>query len=424
MGIYLGLGANLGDRQTNLSRALDELAARGVRILRISPMVETPAMLPEDAPDDWNRPYLNFVVECSTERSPEQLLDACKEVEQALARNNPARWSPRPIDIDILLWDREQIDTPRLRIPHPSIAERNFVLTPLLALQADLTIPGRGSKTVLQWSQSLAHRIPLWMGIVNLTPDSFSDGGQFLEWPRIEAHIDAMVAAGAQIVDLGAESTRPGAQALQASEELTRLLPVLERLTDKYKQQRLKPQISVDTYHVETARQALAAGADIINDVSGLTAPGMIELAASGGADWVAMHHVTVPADPARTLSKTEDPVAQVERWLAAQCEIWQRAGIDPARVVFDPGIGFGKSALQSLKLLRGQAQFRKYGLRQLIGHSRKSFLAGLAGQDMAARDLNTIGISLQLAAQGVDILRVHNVAAHVVAYRGWSHAL
>jgi dihydropteroate synthase len=150
----------------------------------------------------------------------------------------------------------------------------------------------------------------------------------------------------------------------------------------------------------------------------------MLELAASSPAEWVAMHQLTLPADRNRTLAPDCDPVEAVERWLVERLEAWQRAGLDTDRIVFDPGIGFGKTALQSLRLLREQDRFDHYGLRRLIGHSRKSFLAGIAGQDMAARDLNTVGVSLQLAARGVEILRVHNVGAHATAYRGWAHAL
>ena len=179
----------------------------------------------------------------------------------------------------------------------------------------------------------------------------------------------------------------------------------------------------MDTYHPETARRALALGVDLINDVSGLTSREMVELAAESGKDFVAMHNVGVPADPARTIPPGEDPVAAVERWLEARLGEWQSAGLDLARIVFDPGIGFGKNPLQSLRLLRGIGRFERYGLRCLVGHSRKSFMHRLAAE-RTERDLFTIGVSLNLCAQSVEILRVHDVGAHVAAYRGWSHAL
>jgi len=423
MNVYLGLGSNLGSRRANLSRALASLASGGTRVLRVSPVVESPAMLPDDAPPEWNVPFLNLVAECRTDDPPDALLDRLKAIERELGRGEHARWAPREIDLDILLWGNEQIATERLRVPHPGITERAFVLTPLAALEPLLTIPGRGHKTVLEWSRLPGRHIPLWMGIVNVTPDSFSDGGRFVDWPAVDAHVDALHAGGAELVDVGAESTRPNATPLDAADEWARLEPVLGPLLDKHAGALLRPRFSIDTYHAETARRALALGVDLINDVSGLTSREMVELAAESGKDFVAMHNVGVPADPARTIPPSEDPVAAVERWLEARLGEWQSVGLDLARVVFDPGIGFGKNPLQSLRLLRGIGRFERYGLRCLVGHSRKSFMHRLAAE-RTERDLFTIGVSLNLSAQSVEILRVHDVAAHVAAYRGWSHAL
>jgi 2-amino-4-hydroxy-6-hydroxymethyldihydropteridine diphosphokinase/dihydropteroate synthase len=423
MDIHLGLGSNLGDRRGHLARALDLLARAGTRVLRVSPVVESPAMLPEDAPPEWNQPFLNLVAYCRTDDSPHALLDRLKAIERELGRSERGRWAPREIDLDLLLWGAEQITTERLRVPHPGITERAFVLTPLAALEPLLTIPGRGHKTVLEWSRAPDRHIPLWMGIVNVTPDSFSDGGRFEGWPAVDAHVDALHAAGAEIVDVGAESTRPNATVLAANEEWARLEPVLGKLLDKHAGVPLRPRFSIDTYHPETARRALALGVDAINDVSGLTSREMVELAAENrDRDFVAMHNVGVPADPARTIPPDQDPVAAVERWLEARLGEWQRAGLDLARIVFDPGIGFGKNPLQSLRLLRDVARFERYGVRVLVGHSRKSFMHKIAGEK-TDRDLFTIGVSLSLCARSVEILRVHDVAAHVAAYRGWAHA-
>jgi dihydropteroate synthase len=184
----------------------------------------------------------------------------------------------------------------------------------------------------------------------------------------------------------------------------------------------LRPRFSIDTYHVATARRALALGADIINDVGGLTTGDMIELAATSEAEFVAMHNLGLPADKSRTLPTDRDPTVAVEEWLEKRRNEWGRAGVDLTRVVFDPGIGFGKNALQSLELLRNIELFQRFGLRLLVGHSRKSFMHGVAAADRLDRDLFTIGASLRLCRASVDILRVHNVAAHVAAYRGWAH--
>ena len=423
MTIYLGLGANLGDRRNNLTRAIDCLAARGVAPLRVSPVVESAALVPEASPDDWNLPYLNLVLECETGLSPRDLLTVCKRIEAELGRIHSERWSPRPIDIDILLYHDEIVDAAGLTIPHPDMQLRNFVLVPLAALDPELTIPGRGRETVLAHSQKLEQRIPLWMGIVNLTPDSFSDGGQLTDTPSIEAHVDAMLDAGAHSIDLGAESTRPGAQPLTATQELARLEPTLECLAAKYRNQWLRPRLSVDTYHPEVARRALELGVDIINDVSGLGTPEMLDLAESSKAEWIAMHQLGLPADPTRTLPKNEAPGDQLERWLEARLKLWERAGIERRRIIFDPGIGFGKTARQSLELLRHPERFARFGLRQLIGHSRKSFIGSFHDAAPMERDLATLGLSLHLIERGVDILRVHNVAAHTTAYRAWVQA-
>jgi 2-amino-4-hydroxy-6-hydroxymethyldihydropteridine diphosphokinase/dihydropteroate synthase len=234
MRTYLGLGSNLGDRRANIARALESLTRGGHPVLRVSPVVESPAMLPDDAPADWNRPYLNVVAECEAPGSPDDLLDRLKQIEVDLGRGEHARWAPRTIDLDILLWGTERIATERLSVPHSGITERAFVLTPLAALAPLATIPGRGTKTLLEWSRAPGRHIPLWMGILNVTPDSFSDGGRFESWTAVEAQADTLVAAGASFIDVGAESTRPGATPLDAEQEWQRLERVLAPLIEKY----------------------------------------------------------------------------------------------------------------------------------------------------------------------------------------------
>jgi 2-amino-4-hydroxy-6-hydroxymethyldihydropteridine diphosphokinase / dihydropteroate synthase len=422
MQIYLGLGSNLGDRREHLATAVRALAARRIAVDRVSPVVESPAMLPDDAPAEWNQPFLNLVVACRTQDSPVEVLASLKAIERELGRAATARWAPRPIDIDILLWGEATIATEELTVPHAGLAERAFVLAPLAALAPRLTIPGLGGATVLERSQRHGQHIPLWMGIVNVTPDSFSDGGAFVDGPTVDTHVDRLLEAGAEIIDIGAESTRPGATPLDADTEWRRLEPVLGALLEKHRRATLGPQFSVDTYHPETARRAIDLGVDIINDVSGLTTRAMVELAAMSNRDFIAMHNLGVPADPARVLPLGSDPGASIEHWLDERLGEWQRAGLDVGRIVFDPGIGFGKNPLQSLKVLRDMRRFERFGLRCVVGHSRKSFMHRFAAAGNEDRDLFTIGASLSLCQQGVDILRVHNVAAHVAAYRGWAH--
>jgi 2-amino-4-hydroxy-6-hydroxymethyldihydropteridine diphosphokinase/dihydropteroate synthase len=422
METYLGLGSNLGGRMANLRSALIALETNGLEIRRVSPVVESPAALPAGAEPEWNKPFLNIAVRADTKLRPAELLRLAKQIERELGRNSAPRWAPRPIDIDILLYEDQTVVADNLVIPHPEMHKRPFVLTPLMMVNPSLRIPGMGTRTILQLSRDLGRHIPLWMGIVNVTPDSFSDGAQCQTWETVEERVTELVNAGTHIIDLGAESTRPGATTLTVEQEWARLAPILEPLMIKYRNDALRPRISIDTYHHEVARRALALGVDIINDVSGLTSHQMVELAASHGAEWVAMHHVTIPADSARTLPADEDPVSAIGTWLTNQVERWLAAGIDLNRVYFDPGIGFGKNPLQSLAILRRTREFRQHGLRILIGHSRKSFMSSFAPQTDRLRDLTTIGASLNLIAQGVDVIRVHDVPAHATAYLGWAH--
>ncbi|MEO0974097.1 MAG: dihydropteroate synthase, partial [Pseudomonadota bacterium] len=174
----------------------------------------------------------------------------------------------------------------------------------------------------------------------------------------------------------------------------------------------------------EVAARAIDLGVNVINDVSGLSSPAMLELAvAHPQVTFIAMHNLGVPADRAVTLAPDCDPYEVVRDWILRQLDGWTRAGLEPHRVIIDPGIGFGKDALQSLRLLRASGELARLGVRLLVGHSRKSFMKSLSDHDQAAdRDLLTVGASLKLCDQGVDIIRVHDVPMHARAYRGWSH--
>ena len=424
MAIYLGLGANLGDRKKNLTDAINALEQEGVNCVRCSPVIETPALLPHDAPWEWNKPYLNLAIEVSTDLNCDQVLEKIHAIQSRLKRENKERWSPRPIDIDILLWNDQVIHTESLTIPHKDMHQRHFVLTPMIALAPTLKIPGRGNKTLLQWSMELPHHIPLWMGILNATPDSFSDGGlnynQNFDPQQLLQSANFMESQGAAILDIGGESTRPGADHIDPTSEWQRIGPFIESITESHAGKFIRPRVSVDTRHPATAAKAIEHGIDFINDVSGLSDPAMVELAAENNCEWIAMHSVSVPADPKQLVQG--DPVQEVCNWLESMLPQWSKAGIATDNIIFDPGVGFGKDPLQSLKLLQSTARFRQYGLRLLIGHSRKSFMKTFTTDEVQQRDQATIGASMQLCQQGVDIIRVHNIADHITAYRGWSH--
>ncbi len=433
MKVYLGLGSNLGGRRRHLALGVERLIAAGLRRCRVSPVVESPALLPAGSPSSWNRPYRNLVVEGEVDGTPEHWLDVAKSVEAEAGERGPERWAPRALDVDILLWGDRAARSERLTVPHSDLASRSFVLTPLAHLAPGLRPPLGTAKdgpapTVLELARRARPPIPLWMAIVNVTPDSFSDGGRYRDRRVLEEDLEAMDSAGVHVLDLGAESTRPGAEAVDPESEWARLEPVLSDLVAAGRGRLLRPLISVDTRHAEVAEWALELGADWINDTSGLADPAMLDLARQSGADWVAMHSLTVPVEPEVRFPDTADPVAEVESWLGERLRAWEAAGLDLDRILFDPGIGFGKSALHSLELLRAVERFQRYGLRILVGHSRKSFLGSLArdsgrGDDAAGRDLETLGISLALCTKGVEVLRVHDAVSHLRAYTAWAHA-
>jgi dihydropteroate synthase len=248
------------------------------------------------------------------------------------------------------------------------------------------------------------------MGIVNVTPDSFSGDGRLNADPL--AHARAQAEAGADIIDLGAESTRPGGRSLSSDEEWARLEPVLQALVREPWRPRVT--LSVDTRHAQTARRALALGVEVINDVTGLRDPAMTQVLAGTRGDVVVMHALTVPVDPAQVLPAHADVLACVLQWRDEVMSRARASGIAADRLVFDPGIGFGKTAVQSLTLIHEAGRLVGAGGRWLFGHSRKSFLTLFTGAPASDRDDLTLAISAQLAHAGVQVLRVHEVRRHV----------
>lgn len=248
-------------------------------------------------------------------------------------------------------------------------------------------------------------------GILNLTPDSFSDGGKYLSMRDITDAARCMLEAGAYMLDVGAESTRPGATPVSAEEEWSRLVPffteVLPALTD------YSPIISVDTRHAQTAATALAQGARWINDVSGFADEAMIAAVREHDCTLVLMHSLSVPANPNVTLPEGADVTAELMRFAEERIAVLERAGVARERIVFDPGLGFGKTAVQSWQIIERLEELRALGVPLYIGHSRKSFLKDPQRDTPEARDGATLKLSARLMAMNVDYLRVHDVAAH-----------
>ena len=257
---------------------------------------------------------------------------------------------------------------------------------------------------------------PLLMGILNVTPDSFSDGGQFQLVENAVARALQMEADGADIIDIGGESTRPGAEPVMLEEELRRTIPVIRELAT-----RVRTPISIDTTKAEVARQALEAGAEIVNDISGLTFdPEMLEVCRLHDAGICLMHIQGTPQT--MQLNPTYvDVVQEVIDFLQQQVDRCLMAGILPERMCIDPGIGFGKTAEHNLQLLKSVSRLQRDLQRPvLIGHSRKRFLSKILGRSVDERESGTIGVSIALAEQGVDILRIHDVRSVRDAMVAW----
>jgi dihydropteroate synthase len=253
------------------------------------------------------------------------------------------------------------------------------------------------------------------MGVVNVTPDSFSDGGLFLDPQRAIVHGAELTAEGADILDVGGESTRPGAEAVDAAEELARVEPVVAALAGAGGP---AAEISIDTWKALVAATALDRGATIVNDVTALRGdPDLAALCAERRCTVVLMHMQGTP----RTMQREptyEDVVDDVRAFLAQRIEAAVGAGVDEARIWVDPGIGFGKTLTHNLELLRGLGALRELGRPIVIGSSRKSFIGALTGRDAGERLGGTVASNVLAFAAGADVLRVHDVAEVARALR------
>lgn len=256
---------------------------------------------------------------------------------------------------------------------------------------------------------------PLLMGILNVTPDSFSDGGEAINVDSAVAKGLRLVEEGTDILDIGGESTRPGSDPVSLEDELQRVIPAIEALSTQ-----ITIPISIDTTKAEVALQAIQAGAHIINDISGLTFdPKMIPVAAESKAGVICMHIQGTP----QTMQENphyENVVTDLKSWFEERIQTLLDAGVEPDRIMLDPGVGFGKTAEHNLEILSHIREFKQLGYPVLIGHSRKRFLSKLLGRSVEERLAGTVGVSIALAHQGVDVIRLHDVAANRDALSAW----
>ncbi len=272
----------------------------------------------------------------------------------------------------------------------------------------------------MHWQTSrfrIALTRPQVMGIVNVTPDSFSDGGAHASTAAAIAHCERLLAEGADLLDIGGESTRPGSQPVSVEEELARVLPVLDAARG------LGCPISVDTSKAEVMMAVLRHGADIVNDINALQAPGALDAVAAHASCGVCLMHMRGTPASMQQGPQYDDVVDEVAAFLRGRDAAVTEGGVAPERVVLDPGIGFGKSVAHNIELLRRQRELLALGRPLLVGWSRKSTLGAITGRDVAQRQFASVAAALAAVQSGARIVRVHDVAATVDALKVWQAA-
>lgn len=249
--------------------------------------------------------------------------------------------------------------------------------------------------------------LPRLMGIVNVTPDSFSDGGRYFHRYAAIQHAVKLIDEGADIIDIGGESTRPYSKPVNVEEELSRVIPVIRKVRNS----RPDALISIDTWKAAVAAAALEAGAEIINDITALSGDSaMLDLARTTQAGVCAMHMQGTPENMQDNPTYT-DVIAEIHDYLRQRRDALLAAGIEPGRLCLDPGIGFGKTNTHNIALMANCHRFHDLGCPLLVGHSRKGFIGKLIGDKSADRTAGTIGAALALARQGVQVIRLHDIA-------------
>jgi len=395
----------------------------------VSGVYESPALVHEGSPPEWDLPYFNCAVSGESALDPEDLLYRLKEIERSLGREVAERWAPRIIDLDILWWAGQERTTEQITIPHPSLLQRAFVLEPMRDLVGDEVFDGRtfsdhADRLARQSDSSVVRaieaeyrvRTPELMGVLNVTPDSFSDGGLYAGPQAALTHALALVDDGATIVDVGAESTRPAGERVDHAAEWTRIEPVLQGLSELQGSRSFR--ISLDSRNPKTVARALDVGIDIINDVTGFSDPEMMEIAQGTDLPLVFMHSLSIPVVKGEFIPGDSDPVRFLCDWGRGRLEAFDAKGVSPSRLVFDPGIGFGKTSQQNWQVLERADELHELDTPLLVGHSRKSLFEVVTDKPSSQRDPETLRVSKVLSEKGVEILRVHDVALHERSFR------
>lgn len=407
--LYISLGSNLGNRINNLRTAADLIATRYLQNSFISIVLETESILPENAPISWNKPFLNMVIVGETKLSPDEMLISLKSIESEMGRSKPyEKWSPRIIDLDILIWDDLKLHSSELIIPHPELNNRPF-LQHLLALMGVKFWQHPKNESSFKKSFVLN---PQFVGVVNATNDSFSDGGDFNQTDKAIQQVLQLASDGASVIEIGAQSTRPGAIINNSDDEYAKLKPILDGLIELIDDKTLT--ISVDTFWPSVIRKLLENyPISMMNDVKGELDEDTLKFIAERNCKLCLMHSLSIPPTKEIIIPLAKRPIDVIKEWGKLSVDRLLNLGFSLDQIVLDPGIGFGKSIYQNIEILQNTQELKDLGAKVMIGHSRKSYINAFSQTSAANRDIETIAISSALKGK-VDFLRVHNVADHM----------
>lgn len=424
--VVIGLGSNLKNKIANLRLALSHIRnLTNVKVLKVSGIYESSAQVPKDAAAEWNLDFLNaaVLVQVTGGFAPDQLLQELKNIEKKMGRVLNEIWQPRIIDLDILFWSGIAFNSAELKIPHPRLLERPFALLPLLEVypEAKLTalpIWANGWVDAVPFDTQKSSRFfwPKLVGIVNLTIDSFSDGNENLNFLKISNLIES----GADIIELGAESTRPGAKPVTAEAEWKNLKLALDHLNN-LSLKNLNPElkISIDSYKPLVIEKCLEHfQIDYINDVTGFCDLEMKHLLKISKKKAIVMHSLSVPPKPNEFISADINPADTLINWWKLKKAEMLAFGINQERLIFDPGIGFGKTKQQNLFLLKNLQLLQPISEDILIGHSRKSYQSLYSDRSAESRDLETALMTADLNLAFTQYLRLHDLESQKIALR------
>lgn len=420
--VVIGLGSNLENPLQQLRQSLSEVKKiPKSKVIRVSSLFESEAQLPDGATKAWQQKFLNAAVLIQVQdMNPQQLLSNLKNIESKMGRPSSEKWAPRIIDLDILYWENLNLSEQNLKVPHLHLLQRPFALLPLLQIypQAKLQLPHWAADWVatkpFSTKKSKKFFWPELIGILNLTADSFSDGDVLNDPDKLISRIESLIADGAEILDFGAESTRPQASPVDAAAEFKKLQWGLS-LCEKYRSQ---IKVSVDSYKAEVIKLCLEHfNIDYINDVTGLRDNRMAALVSKHRKKAFVMHSLSVPPKRDEVIPTATSPADFLTLWWVHKREQLFELGIENDQLIFDPGVGFGKSPEQSLHLLKHLEDFAGVSNSILIGHSRKTYQTLFSSREPSERDLETALITQQLNLAYVQFLRVHDVSSQKIAF-------